>query len=406
MFLRNLFESAIKTAVLGWGRGMGHKGHMLLAQAVLHHAQENGAKPFFVVSRTSLVDPATGQAWADKPTFTKTKDDPLSPEEKLATYRKVFPQNAEVFSVATPDASTLDKVLAKIAGEGFSKVILIVGEQEKASFSFLTRPDKSGVPPYQRAGLQSLEIISRQDTTEPSSVKGSPSYQEGPRATPMRQVLSDPTKSEEEQFAVWRRDMPDNLSDEEVKDLMLKAKARMMAVPAAKNKKQGVAEFAMSGDDEEDPTDNYPCYDCGSTIFLHHTELCELAEDNAIRDLPSKPGSQHWTGEIPKGLHPIPRLAEATFKKSPYGRTAASQQRARELLNPPKPPEPKKDEKTDEEKQRLDPSCWKGYRKQGTKMKGDTRVNNCVKVSEGVENIMDALINKIIVNEAIQNNRK
>jgi hypothetical protein len=34
------------------------------------------------------------------------------------------------------------------------------------------------------------------------------------------------------------------------------------------------------------------------------------------------------------------------------------------------------------EKQRLDPSCWKGYKKQGTKMKGDTRVNNCVPVKE------------------------
>ena len=36
----------------------------------------------------------------------------------------------------------------------------------------------------------------------------------------------------------------------------------------------------------------------------------------------------------------------------------------------------------DEEKERLDPSCWKGYKKQGTKMKGDTRVNNCVPVKE------------------------
>jgi hypothetical protein len=35
-----------------------------------------------------------------------------------------------------------------------------------------------------------------------------------------------------------------------------------------------------------------------------------------------------------------------------------------------------------ETSQRLDPKCWKGYRKQGTKMKGDVRVNNCVKVSE------------------------
>ena len=37
--------------------------------------------------------------------------------------------------------------------------------------------------------------------------------------------------------------------------------------------------------------------------------------------------------------------------------------------------------KTTEEsvKQRLDPKCWKGYKKSGTKIKNNTRVNNCVK---------------------------
>jgi len=50
-----------------------------------------------------------------------------------------------------------------------------------------------------------------------------------------------------------------------------------------------------------------------------------------------------------------------------------------------------KQKKVDED-QRLDPHCWKGYRKQGTKMKGGTRVNNCVKVSEDVENKMSDLI--------------
>ena len=248
MLLRQLFEEINKPAVLGWGRGMGHKGHMLLAKAVIHHAQENNAKAYFVVSRTSLVDPATGEPWADRPTFTKTKDDPLSPEEKLATYRKVFPQDADVFSVATADASTLDKVLGKIARDGFTKVTLIVGELEKDSFSFLTRPDKSGIPPYQKAGLRDLEIISRQDTSEPSSVKGSPDYQEGPRATPMRTVLTDPSKSEEEQFAVWRDAMPDNLSDDEVMDLMNKAKQRMAAVPAAKNAKKAKQAVAEGSD--------------------------------------------------------------------------------------------------------------------------------------------------------------
>jgi hypothetical protein len=74
---------------------------------------------------------------------------------------------------------------------------------------------------------------------------------------------------------------------------------------------EGLNEFAMDdGNNGEDPTDNYPCYDCGSTIFLHHTKLCDLAEPNAKHDLPARPGSQHWTGEIPKGLHPIPGLQE------------------------------------------------------------------------------------------------
>ena len=36
-------------------------------------------------------------------------------------------------------------------------------------------------------------------------------------------------------------------------------------------------------------------------------------------------------------------------------------------------------------KQRLDPKCWKGYKKSGTKMKGGTRVNNCVKIGEEYE---------------------
>ena len=38
-----------------------------------------------------------------------------------------------------------------------------------------------------------------------------------------------------------------------------------------------------------------------------------------------------------------------------------------------------------ESKQRLDPKCWKGYKKQGTKMKGDTRVNNCVPIEESYD---------------------
>lgn len=40
-----------------------------------------------------------------------------------------------------------------------------------------------------------------------------------------------------------------------------------------------------------------------------------------------------------------------------------------------------------EEKQRLDAKCWDGYKKDGTKIKGGVRVNNCVK--EGLEETYD-----------------
>jgi hypothetical protein len=52
-------------------------------------------------------------------------------------------------------------------------------------------------------------------------------------------------------------------------------------------------------------------------------------------------------------------------------------------------------------KQRLDPKCWKGYRKAGTKLKsqgkgkGKIRVNKCVPVSEEIEDIMAGLISII-----------
>ena len=46
-----------------------------------------------------------------------------------------------------------------------------------------------------------------------------------------------------------------------------------------------------------------------------------------------------------------------------------------------------------EAKQLLDPKCWKGYRKKGTKMKGGKRVNNCVK--EDVNNV-DPDLNELI----------
>jgi len=51
------------------------------------------------------------------------------------------------------------------------------------------------------------------------------------------------------------------------------------------------------------------------------------------------------------------------------------------------PKQTRSSESIEEVKQRLDPKCWDGYKKQGTKIKGGVRVNNCVKESVDVNSL-------------------
>lgn len=229
-----------KTAVVGWGRGMGHKGHMLLASAVIHQAKSMNATPIFILSRTSLIDPNTGDLWADTKKVRATKDDPLTPQEKLAIYQKTFPEMAKIFTVADGESGSLNDALANLAKQGFSNIVLVVGADQKAAFQYLVNPSKDGSIPYQQMGLQNLVVMSRQETQAPGSDI------EGPRATPMRQVLLDPKVSDEQRFSVWRDAMPDALSDKEVLGLMQKAQQRLgRAEQIAPPKQQKIKEFVQ-----------------------------------------------------------------------------------------------------------------------------------------------------------------
>ena len=230
MFLRNIFEALARTgegkaAVVGWGRGMGHKGHMMLASSVITHANQLSADPYFVVSRTV------------------GKDDPITPDEKLAIYKKVFPEQGHIFQTATDEIPDLTRVLSDLNRQGYTSVTIVLGADQVKAFQYLKnyngKADKAGNVPYT---FDKLDVISRQETSDPSR------NQEGPRATPMRAVLMDPTKSEQEQFAVWRDAMNPQVSDDEVRDLMMKAKERMQALVKPK---KGVAEGAK---DQQIPT--------------------------------------------------------------------------------------------------------------------------------------------------------
>jgi len=463
MFLRNIFEAIQrtgqgKTAVVGWGRGMGHKGHMMLASSVITQAGKVGGDPYFVVSKTV------------------GKDDPITPDEKIAIYKKVFPQSGHIFQPATDEIPDLTRVLANLNQQGYTSVTVVLGADQVKAFQYLknynNKPDKSGNILY---NFDNLDVISRQETGDPSA------GEEGPRATPMRQVLMDPTKSEQEQFAVWRDAMSPEISDDEVRDLMIKAKERMTAMNTPKPKKtKAVAEkFNGEYDDEAGMAqsnlrtmaravdgllktiknnDNLPEWGQEKIAkaemmlvsvwdyLLSQKELGmdpKISEGRALAGLKQivaelsndtlakyktaaaadakkadaegdyKRGNKRFSGIVKatkkqfandeKGVaeRMLPKSAFAGSDKNKLGPAAHAKGKQKG---------PVKQGQfvggMEEEKQRLDPSCWKGYRKSGTKMKGGVRVNNCVKVSEDAENIIDNLINKIIINEAISHNRK
>lgn len=195
-----------KIAVVGWGRGMGHKGHMYLADAVITQAQLMKADPYFFVSKTV------------------GKDDPILPDEKVKIYQRVFPQQATIF---TPQGN-LNQALTELAELGYQGVVVVVGADQKEAFQYLEKKNKEGTPVYQSFGFKKLKVISRQET------RSQYAQEEGPRATPMREILLSPNASEEDKFKVWRRDMPEQLGDNEVLDLMHKAEQRMMTSNPAK----------------------------------------------------------------------------------------------------------------------------------------------------------------------------
>jgi hypothetical protein len=197
-------------AVVGWGRGMGHTGHDALVQAVIHQAENTGATPYFFVSRSF------------------GKDDPIPPETKLAMYQKKFPKYAKMFSLPPEGMTTLNAVLDNLKTKGYTDATIVVGETEKDAFNYLIKPDSTGNPAYKNFGWNNITVMSRQDTKAPGSDKSKPDYHEGPRATPMRQVLLDPNKTEQEQFAVWRQAMSPSLDDSEVLDMMNTAKQNLI----------------------------------------------------------------------------------------------------------------------------------------------------------------------------------
>lgn len=189
------------TAIVGWGRGMGHKGHMYLAHAVISTAHKLHADAYFIVSETV------------------GKDDPLLPDEKLEIYRTVFPNHVDSFQTA----KNLIDVLHQLNNDGYKNCMVMVGEDQKTEFQYLLR--YNGVPAKTTGNIiynfDKLTVISRQESGDKYANEA------GPRATPMREILKEPDATYEQKFNLWRECMPAKLDDGEVEHYMQLAAERM-----------------------------------------------------------------------------------------------------------------------------------------------------------------------------------
>ena len=289
-----------KIAVVGWGRGMGHKGHMYLASSVITQAQKMNADAYFFVSKTV------------------GKDDPIFPEEKVKIYQTVFPQQAPIFQ----PQGNLNQALTDLAADGYQGVVLIVGADQKDAFKYLERPNKEGVPVYQSMGLQKLRVISRQETGDASAGL------EGPRATPMREVLMHPEASEQQKFKVWRDAMPDALGDKEVMDLMKKAEARLMG---SRVKKTKVAEsrimdrdarinayYVSSKGDRHRVAENIPYYLLDKLVPLLTKKYAITMNDIEVRPADKNQYRRTSQPELAEDVQSNPNeVAELLYKVKP-----------------------------------------------------------------------------------------
>ena len=202
----------VKTAVVALGSFVGHRGHQQLYDFVKQEAESQGGDPFVFISQ------AVG------------KDDPIPGDMKLATWQKLYPNQADVFSLVQdqPDGSR-GSLIKKVEHElvkprpgklpDYNNIIIMVGSDragmEKQAAHLQNRLNK--FPGYENVK------ISLKTTPREAGAGGT-----GVNFTAMRNVLRDPNSSEEQQVQAWMQGFDGKtLGEEWIKKLMAAARQNM-----------------------------------------------------------------------------------------------------------------------------------------------------------------------------------
>lgn len=281
-----------RTAVVAIGSFAGHKGHEQLWELTKQKAVQVGGDAYMFIG--NKVGP----------------DDPIPPDVKLQTWKKLYPEDSNAFSTVREGGTIPIKIRVELINTvpdqppKYDNIIIMVGEDQATSMKSMADSIMKFVNRF--PGYEHVKV-----SVEPTA-RGT-----GINFTALRNVLKDPNMSEQDKLKAWAKAF-------DVKKLGVDWIKQLMNISSEGINKNNKDTSTMKSNDNTQ-------------------------------------------------LESIRRLI-ATIKPMISEATPAQKQKFVNLLS--------------EAKQRLDPKCWKGKHKEGTKMKGGIRVNNCVpneSVSEDLE---------------------
>lgn len=198
-----------KAAVVTAGSFVGHVGHQAVVDAVLKAAQKLGGDPYVYIS--AKVGP----------------DDPIPPEVKLATWKKLYPEHASMFQLISSPDGTVPSPMKKIEKElvlpqdsPYKKIVLMVGTDRYEGFKkwmdTLEKRMKDPAALAKYGGTQdqvSYDVIAIPRGAALGGIDAS--------FTALRNVLKDPNLSLKQKLAVWMKGFGNKLDADWVKKLMM-----------------------------------------------------------------------------------------------------------------------------------------------------------------------------------------
>ena len=174
-----------KTAVVTAGSFAGHHGHEQLIKLVLEKAAALGADPYVYIS------PTVGA------------EDPIPPQMKLLTLQKLFPNHANIFQIwqegGTPVKKIEKELVTRTNPPPYDKIIVMVGDDRYEGFKKWMEHLSKRMKNPQYPGFDHVQFHVE------NTPRGAESGGTGVTFTDCRNILLDPSMSEEENLAYWCR---------------------------------------------------------------------------------------------------------------------------------------------------------------------------------------------------------